>query len=171
MGWEIMRHLMLISGKDSLAAALVQTARAPELHYEFVFNDVGTELPEAYAWLDEVERKTGWEIKRVGVSLLEKIAAFGGYLPSRRNRYCTRSGKIEPMEELIGEDECTVYYGLRADEDRVGYVPFRKPNMTPAYPLRDSGIDLQGVFSILDARGLVPPDFFWGRLYDAAAAA
>ena len=35
-----MRHLILISGKDSLACAIVQTERAPSLPYEFVFNDV-----------------------------------------------------------------------------------------------------------------------------------
>lgn len=162
-----MRHVILVSGKDSLAAALAQTARLPDLPYEYVFNDVGTELPETYAWVDRVEQETGWPIHRVGMDLRQRIAAKGGYLPSRKARYCTPDCKIEPTEAYIGKDDCTVYYGLRADEARIGYIPIGKPNITPAYPLRDLGIDLQGVYSILDARGLMPPDFFWGRLYNA----
>lgn len=164
-----MRHIILISGKDSLAAALVQTARRPELPYEYVFNDVSAELPETYAWIDRVAAKTGWDIKRVGRSLPERIAAFGGYLPGPKSRYCTPDCKIEPTEAYIGADECTVYYGLRADEVRTGYVPIGKPNITPAYPLRDAGIDLRGVYSILDAQNLTPPDFFWPRLHAAVS--
>lgn len=165
-----MRHIVLISGKDSLATALVQTAYRPGLSYEYVFNDVEAELPETYAWMRTVEAKTGWDIKRVGKSLPAKIRSYGGFLPGPRARYCTRECKIDPTEEYIGADDCTVYYGLRADEQRIGYVPIGKPNITPVYPLRDHSIDLQGVFSILDARGLVPPDFFWPRLHGAVAA-
>lgn len=164
-----MRHVILISGKDSLAAALVQTTRHPSLKYEYVFNDVAAELPETYEWMNRVEKVTGWKITRIGKNLLEMIAATGGFLPSPMARYCTRACKIEPTEEYIGQDECTVYYGLRADENREGYVPFRKPNLIPAYPLRDAGVDLKGVFSIIDAQNLMPPDFFWQRLYDAVS--
>lgn len=148
----------------------MQTARHPGLPYEYVFNDVGTELPETYAWLECVEQQTGWPIRRVGLSLRERIAAKGGYLPSRKARYCTPDCKIEPTEAHIGRDPCTVYYGLRADEERIGYVPLGKPNITPAYPLREAGIDLQGVYAILEAQGLMPPGFFWPRLYDAVSA-
>lgn len=164
-----MRHIMLISGKDSLATALVQTMRFPDLPYEFVFNDVKAELPETYAWLDRVQEKTGWNIIRVGSDLPEKIRSYGGFVPGPRARYCTRECKIEPLEAFLGKDAATVYYGLRADEVRTGYVPLGRPNITPAYPLRDAGIDLQGVYSILDAQGLVPPDFFWPRLYEAVS--
>jgi len=164
-----MRHVILLSGKDSLATALIQTTRHPEFFYEFIFNDVEAELPETYAWLDRVEAKTGWKITRVGKSLLDLIESYGGFLPGPRSRYCTRETKIQPLEEYLGKDECTVYYGLRADEIRTGYVPLGKSNIIPAYPLRDAGIDLRGVYAILDAQGLSPPDFFWQRMYDAVA--
>ncbi len=164
-----MRHLILISGKDSLATALVQTARKPDLDYEYVWNDVAAELPETYAWMERVQQKTGWQVKRIGKNLIDMIAGYGGFLPGPRSRYCTRRCKIEPTEEYIGQDDCTVYYGLRADEDRTGYVPIGKPNITPAYPLRECNIDLQGVFSILDAQQLTPPDFFWPRLHAAVS--
>lgn len=164
-----MRHLILISGKDSLAAALVQTARHPGLTYEYLFTDVMAELPETYAWLSLVEKKTGWTIQRNGKSLPDLIAHYNGFLPSQKDRYCTYKTKIAPVEKLIGKDDCTVYYGLRADESRTGYIPIGKPNITPAYPLRDAGIDLQGVYAILDAQGLTPPIFLWPRLYAAVA--
>lgn len=162
-----MRHIILISGKDSLATALVQTARMPDLPYEFIFNDVEAELPETYEWLERVESKTGWNIRRVGRNLPELIKSYGGFLPSPTARYCTRECKIEPMEAEIGKEEATIYYGLRADENRIGYVPVGNKHIIPAYPLVDMGIDLQGVFAILEAQNLLPPDFFWGRLYEA----
>ncbi len=75
----------------------------------------------------------------------------------------------DDFEALIGKDECTAYYGLRADENRIGYVPLGKPNITPVYPLRELGIGLAAVYAILDAQGLYPPTFFWPRLYEAVA--
>jgi hypothetical protein len=41
-----MRHIILISGKDSLATALVQIQRSPDLPYELVHNEVKWDLPE-----------------------------------------------------------------------------------------------------------------------------
>lgn len=162
-----MRELILVSGKDSLATALVQTTRAPELQYEYVFNDVGAELPETYAWIDKVEQRTGWQIKRIGKSLDEARIHYGGFLPSPKMRYCTRECKIEPLQAYLKGTPARVYYGLRADENRTGYVPVAGSDITPVYPLQELGIDLRGVYAILDAQGLMPPNFFWPRLYEA----
>jgi hypothetical protein len=162
------RHIIPISGKDSLATALVQTMRYPDLPYEFIFNDVRGELPETYEWLDGVEQKTGWKIERVGKSLIDIIEGYGGFLPGPNSRYCTRQSKIEPMEAFIGKGDTTIYYGLRADEpSRTGYTPLKASRLMPAYPLRDLDIDIRGVYAILDAQGMSPPNFFWQRLFDA----
>lgn len=166
---DSMRHIIPISGKDSLATALVQTTRDRSLEYEFLFNDTGAELPETYAWLDRVERETGFEIVRIGKNLEEIIVGYD-VLPSHKMRYCTREAKIQPMETWIGkEEEAIVYYGLRADEDRGGYVA-RNYAITPSYPLRDMGFDLHAVWQILEARDLLPPAFFWQTLYNAVCA-
>ena len=157
-----MRHVIPISGKDSLATALVQTAREPGRDYEYVFNDCGTELPETYRWLAAVEQETGWTIQRVG-SDLDQIIRQEGMLPSPKIRFCTRKAKIQPMQQWLGGDEVTLYYGLRADEDRGGYVPV--DGQTVEYPLQDIGIDLDGVYRILDAQGLRPPSFWWEGMY------
>jgi hypothetical protein len=68
------------------------------------------------------------------------------------------------MQEWIRDEEATVYYGLRADEQRKGYVPVAGKRITPAYPLQDAGIDLGGVYSILEAQNLMPPSFLWKSL-------
>lgn len=157
-----MRHIIPISGKDSLATALLQTARRPDLPYEFLFCDVGAELPETYEWLEHVERVTGWRIQRVGKSLPELIARRD-LLPSANRRFCTTECKRGPMEKFYGKEQTFVYYGLRADENRVGVRP--SDASTPVYPLIDAGIDLRGVWIILNRQNLLPPAFFWPSLY------
>ena len=161
-----MRHLIPISGKDSLATALIQTTHEPDRHYEFFFNDTGCELPETYEWLSRVENKTGWEIQRIGFNLEDYIKKYNGFLPSSRARYCTKEGKIKPMQKELKGSDCTVYYGLRADENRTGYVPWGDNKITPRYPLQDHGIDIRGVWAILTYQGLLPPTFFWQEIWD-----
>jgi hypothetical protein len=157
-----MRHIIPISGKDSLATAFVQTAREPSRDFEYVFNDCRTELPETYRWLDSIEEKTGWTIQRVG-SNLDRTIRDEGILPSPRVRFCTRKAKIKPMQKWLGSDEVTLYYGLRADENRTGYVPVNGQEVE--YPLQELGIDLDGVYRILEAKNLRPPSFWWEGMY------
>jgi len=159
-----MRHILPISGKDSAATALVQLARAPELPYEFIFCDVEMELPETYAWLADVEKTLGIAIKRVGKSL-EDVIANQNMLPSIGRRFCTKYGKIFPIRDFIGKDEAVQYLGIRADEDRTGW--FGPANITPRFPLMEMGIGIKHVYQILEHRGIVPPSFFWRRLYRA----
>lgn len=165
----IMRHILLLSGKDSLATALVQTTRAPALPYEFIFNDVGAELPETYEWIAKVERTAGWLIQRIGKSLPAEIRRKDGFLPGPKSRYCTGNCKIDPMNLYLKGTPAKVYYGLRADENRTGYVPVASREIEPVYPLQELGIDLRGVYAILDAQNLMPPNFFWPRLHSAVS--
>ena len=156
-------NVIPISGKDSLAAALVQTAHEPS-DYRFFFNDTGVELPETYEWLDRVERVTGWTIERVGKDLVE-IIEFKQILPSQRVRFCTTDSKIKPMEQWLGTGEFNVYFGIRADENRIGYKPLsKKCQITPRYPLQEHGINLGGVYAILQGKDLLPPAFYWQSL-------
>jgi len=156
------RHIIPISGKDSLCAALLQTTRRPDLPYEFLFCDVGAELPETYAWLETVERATGWRIQRIGKSLPDLIERRD-ILPSANRRFCTTECKIDPMQKHYSKQTVYIYYGLRADENRVGIRP--SDTMIPVYPLIEAGIDLRGVWIILSRQNLLPPAFFWPSLY------
>ena len=51
-----MRHIIPISGKDSLATALLQLQINPQLNYEYVFNPTGAELPDVFDWINRVEK-------------------------------------------------------------------------------------------------------------------
>jgi 3'-phosphoadenosine 5'-phosphosulfate sulfotransferase (PAPS reductase)/FAD synthetase len=158
-----MRHIIPISGKDSLCTALVQIKLEPHLDYEFVFNPTGAELPCVFEWLDKVEAYLGKPIARVGEDLLEIIEENNYFLPSRQSRYCTRQSKIEPFEKWIGKDDCIVYYGIRADEVRGGYINAKFANIVPKYTLKEQGIGISGVYSIINEAGLKPPSFFLGK--------
>lgn len=163
-----MRHIIPISGKDSLATAIWQTAHEPGLPYEFVFNDTRAELPDTYAWLDKVESTLGIKIARIGKSLQDIIRGHG-ILPSPRIRFCTKDAKIRPMNREIGKGKAMVYFGLRADEpDRVGARLSAK--LIPRYPLREANIGLATVYHLVGSRGLMPPAFFWQRLWDEVTA-
>lgn len=161
------RHIIPISGKDSLATALWQIAKEPNLPYEFMFNPTGAELPEVFEWLDNVEVYLGKPIVRVGKNLEYIITnERGGFLPSWNDRYCTKQSKMTPMQDFIGRSPCFVYYGIRADEDRSGYNNSAKRNIYPKMPLMEAGINLRMVYEIIKNAGLKPPVFFWQEVYD-----
>jgi hypothetical protein len=161
------RHIIPISGKDSLWTAIIQKRRDSTLTYEYMFNDTRAELPETYEWLDKVEQYLNASIFKIGESL-EDIMYDQGILPSPRARYCTRMSKIYPMEHWIGKSPAYVYYGIRADErERVGYVATnKKSKITPMYPLIDEDQKLYDVFEGLHAYNLLPPAFEWSALID-----
>jgi 3'-phosphoadenosine 5'-phosphosulfate sulfotransferase (PAPS reductase)/FAD synthetase len=165
------QHFVPISGKDSLATALAVLEFYPDINFRYIFNDVGSEFPEVYQWLAAIEEKTGWKIERTSVTIEEKIQSWNGFLPSHQNRWCTRDCKIKPMDKAFSEFPAFVYYGLRADEpDRKGFIPTRKLNIYPVFPLRENGITLRHVWSIVESRGLLPPAFHWARLEEAVQA-
>ena len=116
------RHAIPISGKDSLATAIIQMERQPDLQYELFFNQTDAELPETLTWIDKLESYFQQPIIRIGDNL-EDIIQNHGILPSQMVRFCTREAKIEPMERYFAGHTTYVYYGLRADEPlRTGYA-------------------------------------------------
>lgn len=159
-----MRHLIPISGKDSLATAIVQAARE-DRDYEYFYNPTGLELPEVESWLSSIESTLGISLHRVGRNLGDIIEKYGYFLPSQRARYCTRESKIEPMIQWLGKDPCTVYYGIRADENRQGFNNNTAPNIIAKYPLVEMNINLRGVYVLLNNKDLKPPTFFWASVH------
>lgn len=156
-----MRHVILISGKDSLATALVQRQRSPELPYEYIFNETGWELPETWVWLRDVEAYLGQQVTVCGDDL-DAILDEENCLPMPNRRFCTRRAKIEPVENYLGTDRATLYMGLRADEpERVGYVVDPKKPHQPAYPLREVGMGIVDVWRLCESVNLLPPAFHW----------
>lgn len=158
------RHILCLSGgKDSTALALFMRDRIPQM--EYVFTDTGKELEETYAYLNRVEAHLGKPIIRLNdrAGFEHWLSVFGGYLPNPNMRWCTKLLKLVPFENYIGEGQVISYVGIRADENREGYIS-TKPNIKPVFPFKEHGIDYQGVITILKESGIgLPPYLNWGR--------
>lgn len=183
------RHIVPVSGgKDSSALAVHLRRRNPEVAFEYVFSDTGVELPETYDYLDRLENVLGIKIHKVSALEMFDVAEkpgrnafdvalyehFAGFLPSPRARWCTRVMKIAPFERFVGTDRAYSYIGIRADENRAGYlgsgasgakpvVISERPNITPVYPYKDDGLGIDDVNRILESAGLGLPEYYEWR--------
>jgi 3'-phosphoadenosine 5'-phosphosulfate sulfotransferase (PAPS reductase)/FAD synthetase len=158
------RHVLSLSGgKDSAALAVYLRDRTPNM--EYIFHDTGKELPDTYEYLERLEGYLGRRIIRTtfGATFDQILRVKGGMLPSNHRRWCTDLMKLKPFENYIGDDFCINYVGIRADEDRLGYVS-HKPNIRAVFPFREDKVDYAGVQRILENSGLgMPPYTEWGR--------
>lgn len=158
------RHILSLSGgKDSTALALFMRDKVPEM--EYVFCDTLKELEETYDYLNRVEAFLGKKIVRLNAraGFDHWLKVKGGYLPNQRMRWCTAQLKLKPFEDYIGTDPVISYVGIRADENREGYIS-HLPSIKTLYPLKDAGIDYAGVIRILEESGIgLPPYLKWGR--------
>lgn len=162
---EPARHVLGLSGgNDSAALAiyLKDQGKAPQV--EYFFCDTGAELPEVYDFLDKLEDYLGKEIVRLnsGRDFERHLKRFGNFLPSARQRWCTRVMKLEPFESWIGNDAASSYIGIRADENRDGYISHR-PTITPVFPFKDDGIVREDVFRILEDSVRIPEYHQWRK--------
>jgi 3'-phosphoadenosine 5'-phosphosulfate sulfotransferase (PAPS reductase)/FAD synthetase len=162
MGNRIRHVLGLSGGKDSAALAIYMRDRIPEM--EYVFCDTQKELPETYDYLDRLQAYLGKPIHRLNAArgFDHWLEMYGGYLPSSRMRWCTRMLKIKPFEDFVGDDAVFSYIGIRADEDRDGYIS-HKPNITPVYPFKEDGIREADVYRILEVGRLGLPAYYEWR--------
>ena len=160
------RHILCMSGgKDSTALALYMRDRVSDM--EYVFCDTDKELTETYEYLNRVEAFLGKKIVRLNAKagFDHWLDVFGGYLPSPNMRWCTKMLKLKPFEEYVGRNPVISYVGLRADEDRVGYIS-TKSNIKAVFPFKEDGVDYAGVMKILDDSGIgLPPYLKWGRTH------
>src|SRR3546814_15115242 len=123
-----MRHSRRRSGgKDSAALAMHRRDRIPDM--EYIFSDTRKELPETYEYLERIEDYLGKRVNRLNAELGfdHWYDVYGGMIPSNHRRWCTKMLKLKPFEDFVGDAPCINYVGLRADENRAGYVS-HKPN-------------------------------------------
>lgn len=160
------RHILCMSGgKDSTALALYMRDRVSDM--EYIFCDTDKELTETYEYLNRVEAFLGKRIEHLNADrgFDHWLEVFGGYLPSPHMRWCTKMLKLKPFEAYVGDDPVISYVGLRADEDRIGYISTR-PNINTVYPFKEDGVDYAGVMKILEESGIgLPPYLKWGRTH------
>ena len=160
------RHVLGISGgKDSAALAIYLKDKGTIPDIEYFFCDTGAELKEVYDFLDRLEAYLGQEIVRLssGKPFDHHLTLHNNFLPSPRQRWCTREMKIKPFLEFVGDDECFSYIGIRADEDRGGYDTTLSPSkkVRPLYPFMQDGIVREDVFRILRESVGVPEYYQW----------
>jgi 3'-phosphoadenosine 5'-phosphosulfate sulfotransferase (PAPS reductase)/FAD synthetase len=157
------RHILSLSGgKDSTALAIYMRGRVAKM--EYVFCDTGEELPETYEYLDKLEVFLGQPIVRLNPDRPFKhyLEIYRGVLPDTRTRWCTRMLKIKPFERYVGDDPVINYVGIRADENRKGYIS-SKSNIEARYPFVEDGIRKEDVKRILDENGLGLPQYYAWR--------
>ena len=157
------RHVLGLSGgKDSSALAIYLKDENRDEGMEYFFCDTGAELREVYEYLDRLEDYLGKPIERLssGRDFDHHLKRFNNFLPAPHARWCTRVMKLEPLEVFIGDDPCVSYIGIRADEQRGGYIS-HKPNIKTAYPFIEDGIVKADVFRILEDSVGIPEYYKW----------
>jgi 3'-phosphoadenosine 5'-phosphosulfate sulfotransferase (PAPS reductase)/FAD synthetase len=159
------RHILGLSGgKDSTALAVLMRQKHPELDIEYFFCDTHKELPETEEYLDRIEVRLGIKILRLEAErgFDHWLDVYGGALPSPNMRWCTKQMKILPLEKYIGDDEAISYIGIRADEQRDGYIS-KKPNITPVFPFKEHGLVKADIYRLLEESGIGLPDYYRWR--------
>ncbi|MCW6038903.1 phosphoadenosine phosphosulfate reductase family protein [Spirulina subsalsa FACHB-351] len=144
--------------------ALYSRQQHPELDLEYFFCDTHKELPETYDYLDRIEARLGIKIHRLSANrgFDHWLEVHGGLLPSPQMRWCTIMMKIKPLEAFIGDDEAISYIGIRADENRSGYIS-TKPNIKPVFPFKEQGLVKADIIRLLEESGIGLPDYYRWR--------
>jgi len=157
------RHILALSGgKDSAALAIYLKDKISDL--EYVFLDTGHELPETYEYLHRMRAVLNIKIEVIKpkISFENWLKLKNFYLPSPQKRWCTEVLKIKPYEQYIGQDNVHSYIGIRADENRDGYIS-HKPNIIPKYPFIEDDIVFSDIQDILESSGLGFPVYYQWR--------
>lgn len=160
---EKVRHILGLSGgKDSAALAVYMCKRIPDI--EYFFCDTQKELPETYEYLEKLKARLGINITYLSPErgFDHWLEVYGGMLPSSNARWCTKSMKIKPMEEFIGNDQAISYVGIRADENRDGYIS-TKPNIKAVFPFKEDGLVKADIIRILEESGIGIPKYYQWR--------
>ncbi|HMX25069.1 MAG TPA: phosphoadenosine phosphosulfate reductase family protein [Blastocatellia bacterium] len=161
---EKVRHILSLSGgKDSAALAIYMRDRVSEM--EYIFHDTEKELPETYEYLSRLEAFLGKKIHHTkpDYSFDKWYDIYGEIIPSGYRRWCTRMLKLKPFEAYVGDDAVINYVGIRADEEREGYIS-HKSNIKAVFPFREDGLVKADIIRILEDSGLGLPTFTqWGR--------
>ena len=118
---ELLVIASVSGGKDS--TALMLALREAEIPFRAVFADTQWEAPETYAYLDTLRAKLGIAIDVVGTAdgMAGRTQRGAGF-PARKQRWCTRELKIEPLRayhDRVTEEtgvETVSAMGIRAEE-------------------------------------------------------
>ncbi len=159
---ETDEYLLPVSGgADSSSLAILLHELAPTVRFRMVFTDTGAELPETYQMLDRLEAYLGRPIERImEKDLFTLIREAGGFLPSPKDRFCTRALKLVPFKKWISQFEGKakwMFIGIRSDESF--RVAFTLPDVETVFPFIDLGIGREWVYKKLSATVGIPASY------------
>lgn len=163
-------HIVSISGgKDSAALSVYLKEKYPNRKFKYIFFDTGEELNETYKYLNKIEMILGIKIEYIKPkkSFDELLREHNNFLPSPKQRWCTKKLKIETfLEEMQKYKDYTIYnyVGIRADEDRKALIPPYE-NIKTIMPFKEDGITLNDVKRILFESGIGLPEYY-NEVYD-----
>lgn len=165
MSKKKVRHILGLSGgKDSTALAIFMRREYPDLEIEYFFCDTHKELKETYEYLGRIKDWLGIKIHYLEAErgFDHWLDVYGGVLPSPKMRWCTKQMKIIPLEKWVGDDEVITYVGIRADENRDGYIS-TKPTITARFPFKEHGLVKADIIRLLEESGIGMPDYYRWR--------
>jgi hypothetical protein len=150
-------------GADSTALAILLRLLFPGTYFHFVFTDTKAELPEIYDSLDRLEKFLQQPITRITPTkgLFELIEQdFNGFLPSYKERWCTRILKAQGFAAFLEQfknSKAYIMVGIRSDESE--RLAFTMDGCETEMPFVDMGLKREDIFQILmDTIGI--PSFY-----------
>lgn len=158
-------HVVAISGgKDSAALAIYLKKKYPDREFTYLFFDTREELEETYLYINDLESRLGIKIRKEypEKSFQELLIEHNDFLPSLKERWCTKEMKVKTFTNVMKEFkdyQIYNYVGIRADEDRLGMRP-DLDNVTTVMPFKEDGITLNDVKRILNDSGLGLPKYY-----------
>ena len=142
-------------GKDSTAMVLLMHEQGLTITGLLV-TPTGNELAEVWEHWDRVAELVGAPtIRPKGPTLAQMIGHYAA-LPNFRQRWCTRTIKIQPaIAWAMRNPSAVLCVGLRADEEeRKGIISTSVPSR---FPLREAGYGIPEVRAIIARHGLTVP--------------
>jgi 3'-phosphoadenosine 5'-phosphosulfate sulfotransferase (PAPS reductase)/FAD synthetase len=131
--------------------------------YTYVCTPTGDELPEMFEHWKRLGEMLGKPITPVMGGTLKGQVKRWNALPNWRQRWCTRTLKIEPFAAWLMQQPkpLTFYVGLRADEEddqRTGGDYRNVPGAEMRFPLREWRWNEPDVWSYLEQRNVSIPE-------------
>lgn len=158
-GRENVYLIPVSGGNDSVALAILLSTLFPHINFQLIFTDTKAEPADIYERLTELEQFLGRPVTRLvpEKGLLELIVAYNGFLPSRKQRWCTRVLKIEALDTYLkqrygGRDVAIwSFVGLRADEEeRMGWITDDYA-VQMVFPFKQMGLNREQIYRLIDA--------------------